>query len=136
MGAGKRFLLGVAEGDDAATAINAALSQAEKFSRTEALEDGVATRLAIVVEELVSNAFRRGSARQVGLALTVRHDAVLLALDDDGAAFDPTIERGFAGPDTETGGGVGLALIRAWADSWDYVREGERNRMRLTLPRT
>jgi anti-sigma regulatory factor (Ser/Thr protein kinase) len=56
-----------------------------------------------------------------------------LHLDDDGPAFDPTIDRDFDGPNRDRGGGVGLELVRNWAREFSYRREDGRNRVTLTL---
>lgn len=133
MGVGKRFLAHVPAGDDPFGAICDALAASEAFAAEARLSDGAATRLQVVVEELITNVLRHGLATQVELALEALPDGVDLAVEDDGIAFDPTQPSAFAGPDTETGGGVGLALVRAWSLRWDYVRERERNRSELTL---
>jgi serine/threonine-protein kinase RsbW len=90
----------------------------------------------VVVEELVSNAARHGAAGEVisiELALDAEDGHVSLLLEDDGIAFDPTTDRAFAGPDGETGGGVGLALVKAWASGFRYSRRAGRNRVELEL---
>ena len=136
MGAGKRFSARVSAGDDPAAASLAALAAAEDFASTAGLDARGGARLAVVVEELVSNAVRHGAedgSIAIELAMAVSGDEVELVLEDDGVAFDPTEERAFRGPDPETGGGVGLALVRAWANGFGYTRENGRNRIELRL---
>jgi anti-sigma regulatory factor (Ser/Thr protein kinase) len=136
MGTVERFSATVQPRDDAAPAILAALEATERFAMRAALAPAVAARLSIVVEELVSNALRHGGdgrAITVELSLTESDGQVRLDLADDGAAFDPTAERRFDGPDRESGGGVGLALIRAWAGEIAYARERGLNRVRVIL---
>ena len=70
---------------------------------------------------------------KLDLALTAELDGVRLTLEDDGVAFDPTADTDFAGPDRLTGGGVGLALVRTWADELAYARIDGRNRLELRL---
>lgn len=136
MGAGKRFSARVRAGDDPARASLSALIAAEEFATGEALDERARARLAVVVEELVSNAARHGigdGAIAIELTLTVGERGIAVVLEDDGVAFDPTEDRDFTGPDAATGGGVGLALVRAWANTLRYTREGGRNRIELVL---
>lgn len=136
MGAGKRFSARVSAGDDPAAASLAALAAAEEFAHEAGLDARGGARLAVVVEELVSNAVRHGAdagSIVIDLALSAGDGDIALSLTDDGVAFDPTADRGFSGPDAETGGGVGLALVRAWAKSLVYRREGGRNVVELRL---
>ena len=136
MGAGKRFSARVSAGDDPAAASLAALAAAEDFASEAALDARGGARLAVVVEELVSNAIRHGAADgaiMIDLSLTAGDGEIALALIDDGVAFDPTADRNFSGPDAETGGGVGLALVKAWANSFAYSRQDGRNVIELRL---
>lgn len=136
MGAGKRFSARVTAGDDPATASLAALAAAEDFASEAGLDARGGARLAVVVEELVSNAIRHGAedgSIAIDLVMALSGDAVALVLEDDGVAFDPTEERVFGGPDPETGGGVGLALVRAWASGFGYSRANGLNRVELRL---
>lgn len=136
MGAGKCFSAKVAAGDDPAAASLAALAAAEDFASAAGLDARGGARLAVVVEELVSNAVRHGAAGgmiAINLTLEAGHDEIAIILEDDGIAFDPTEQRAFTGPNPESGGGVGLALVRAWANSITYTRTRDRNRIELRL---
>ena len=136
MGAGKRFSARVSAGDDPAKASLAALIAAEDFATDEDLDARVRARLAVVVEELVSNAVRHGAQGgpiALELGMTVNADEIAIMLEDDGIAFDPTQDRGFSGPDAKSGGGVGLALVRAWTTAFRYDRVNDRNRLELRL---
>ena len=136
MGAGKRFSARVSAGDDPAAASLGALAVAEDFASEAGLDARGGARLAVVVEELVSNAVRHGAqggSIAIDLELSAGDDEIGLSLIDDGVAFDPTVDRAFSGPDAETGGGVGLALVRAWANSLVYRRADGRNVVELRL---
>lgn len=136
MGARKRFSARVSAGDDPAAASLAALAVAEDFASAASLDARGGARLAVVVEELVSNAIRHGTAGvaiAIDLTLTAGEGEIALALVDNGVAFDPTVERNFSGPDAETGGGVGLALVKAWANAFAYTRDNGRNVIELRL---
>lgn len=137
MGAVERFSATLTPGAQGASAILAALSAAERFARAAPLTAAGAARLAVIIEELVSNVLRHGAAgHKVTMELTLRAQErdVVLVLVDDGAPFDPTATRGFAGPDPQSGGGVGLELVKAWSRDLTYLREEGRNRLALTLP--
>ena len=136
MGAGKRFSAQVSAGDDPAVASLAALAAAEDFAHAVGLDARGGARLAVVVEELVSNAVRHGAeAGMIAIELTLDADdgEVALVLTDNGVAFDPTADRNFSGPDADTGGGVGLALVKAWANTFAYRRDDGRNVVELRL---
>jgi two-component sensor histidine kinase len=137
MGVVERFSAQLAPGDDAGPVIVAALQATERFTEAAALSSASDLRLAVIVEELVSNALRhgaRGGGLRLELTLCAEADGVKLDLVDDGIAFDPTAERGFSGPHPESGGSVGLALVRAWARDMAYCREPRSNRLSLTIP--
>lgn len=132
----KRLSVDFAPGADAHRALTALLADTAEFAVTARLASNSAERLAVVVEELVSNVARHGAAaRSVALTVDLRagHDGVALTVEDDGPAFDPT-GKAFAGPDQESGGGVGIELVRRWCDAMHYVRDGNRNRVELHLP--
>ena len=136
MGAGKRFSAGLQPGGDPSVVLVAALAAVEDFIAEARLDDRDGARLAVVVEELASNALRHGATERwlkLDLALTAELDGVRLTLEDDGVAFDPTADTDFAGPDRLTGGGVGLALVRTWADELAYARIDGRNRLELRV---
>ena len=136
MGAAKRFSARVSAGADPTDAVRAALAAAEEFSAEARLGESTAARLAVIVEELVSNALRHGAgerATTVEVELECNGEAIRVALDDDGVAFDPTTSRHFDGPNAETGGGVGLALVKAWVSEFRYARVAGRNRMTMLL---
>ena len=136
MGARKRFSARVSAGDDPAAASLAALAAAEDFATDAGLDARGGARLAVVVEELVSNAIRHGTAKgriAIDLTLESGDGEIAVVLEDDGIVFDPTEQRTFTGPNSDTGGGVGLALVRAWANAIAYTRSNGRNRIELLL---
>jgi serine/threonine-protein kinase RsbW len=133
----ERFSTTVDSRDDVGPQIVAALKVTERFARSANLAPIAAARLSVVVEELVSNTLRHGAdgaAITVEFTLTAADGLIRLCLADDCPPFDPTRERQFDGPDRDSGGGVGLALIRAWAREAAYARESGRNHVRLVLP--
>ena len=117
------------------TTVAAALELTRDFAVAAHVTDDTSARLAIIVEELVLNLIDHGGARgEIAIALSADTDAISLILIDSGAPYDP---RHAAIPATipDRGGGVGLALVGAWARIVDYTRTEGRNRLILTLPR-
>jgi anti-sigma regulatory factor (Ser/Thr protein kinase) len=105
------------------------------FAAGCALAERHADRLAVVVEEWVSNVAEHGApprASRVTIRLECAGAQVRLTLSDAGCAFDPR-GAGFEGPNVERGGGAGLELVRAWAEIADYRRTRARNRVVLLV---
>jgi anti-sigma regulatory factor (Ser/Thr protein kinase) len=95
-----------------------------------------ATRLAIVVEEVILNVATYGGAPPRWLEFTFIREplALELVIEDDGVAFDPTKA---AAPDLtgdiderETGG-LGVHLVMKLMDEVAYSRDGGHNRLVL-----
>lgn len=116
--------------------IHRAVSLVQLFSTTNALTPQQRTKLAILAEEAVTNLYDHGAVGP-GFAgsLTLARDAqaVRLVLCDSGHPFDPREEDEIDMPNLERGGGVGLAMIRAWAEIIDYRSENGVNRLDLKL---
>lgn len=114
-----------------------ALGDAVAAMRRYAVDQGLApthqARLCIIVEELITNMIEHGGGeRRIGLQLDRQGDAVRVAIEDDGPAFDPRDFADSAIP--ERGGGAGLRLVRIWAESIAYQSSGGRNRLELFVP--
>lgn len=98
-----------------------------------------ASRAAVIVEEVVRNAFRHGGASRLRLAAAADASSCTLRFADDGVAFDPA-----SAPeppraqrlDDPTEGGRGLLLLRRFASHLAYERSAGENRLtvRLALP--
>lgn len=124
---------------DTSEAIRPALVAVHEFAGHLGLDTAMAMRLAIVAEEALMN-LADHAACEVPLELTLRlwredggSAAVRIAVEDDGPPFDPRGVAAIDGPNPERGGGVGLALIRAWAEILDYRSQGGRNRLDLRM---
>ncbi|MEE4210901.1 MAG: ATP-binding protein [Parvularcula sp.] len=132
----RRFSAFLTKGSDPSIATRQALKFAREFLPESNLDQRGKVKIAIIVEELVSNAFRHGGhERDVSMALSLAaHEGfVALEMEDDAPAFDPTDKAAFIGPDPLTGGGIGLAIVRAWGEDLRYWREGQRNIVRLVI---
>lgn len=119
-----------------------ALADAVSVTRRFAVDHGLGTRdrahLCIIVEELVANLLehgRNGAERQIGVELSRRPSMIVLAIEDDGAAFDPRNAPNSTGA-AARGGGAGLRLVSAWSQIVDYRSADGRNRLELEMPLT
>lgn len=112
-----------------------AVRAARGFAVDCALAERHADRLAVVLEEWLSNLVEHGRTAP-GSRVAIRLDRagalVRLTVSDAGIAFDPRAVA-FQGPNRERGGGAGLELVRAWAEIVDYRRSRARNRVVLAV---
>ena len=113
---------------------------AEGFAGRHALPPAEWARLAILLEELFTNAVNHGypipgSPGRIEVVLDCAGERLTIEFSADGAAFDPLKA---ALPDLERSpahrpvGGLGLYIVRALADESHYRREPGRNRVFLT----
>lgn len=133
----KRFSVEVLPNAEPGPVIIDLLAGAAEFAAVAKLAPRDSERLAIVIEELTSNCMRHGARAcglQVALTLSMEPDSLKVLVIDDGMPFDPTARAPFRGPDPQTGGGVGLELVKTWCDQVVYRREGQTNRLELRLP--
>ena len=97
------------------------------------LDERLINRLEVVLEELVSNVVRHNAtATMVTLEAEYRDGAISLAIEDNGAAFDPlelTAPARFTTLEEAKLGGLGVPLIRRLTQSVHYQRTGGRNRV-------
>lgn len=132
----RRFSAFVPKGQEPRSAILQATEFAREFLIGRTLDARVEVKVIIIVEELVANVLRHGGAgRDVSVWLLLCEEAgsIRLELEDDGAPFDPASVSNFSGPDPRTGGGIGLAFVRAWGEDIAYARSGERNTLKLVV---
>ena len=132
----RRFSAFVASGCNPRPAILGALEFARDFLPDSSLDERARAKAAVILEEVVSNSLRHGGKdRDLSLCLSLDDvgDGLVLELEDDGAVFDPTSAATKDGPDPHTGGGVGIAIVRAWGEDITYSRVGERNILRLKI---
>lgn len=136
----KRISAAFTPGADPGAAIARLLEETARFAALAKLAPREREKLAVIVEEVASNAARHGmgsSDIRIGVELNASDGEIGIVIEDDGAAFDPTAAAAdFAGPDPHSGGGVGLELVRTWCDSAAYTRDGATNRLTLILDRT
>lgn len=98
-------------------------------------------RVVLIVEELVTNTVLHGHASGAPISLTLARDArsVTLLYEDKAPAFDPTpwLSHSHDALDEEVSarpvGNLGLRLIGQFATGFRYAREGEHNRLWITV---
>lgn len=92
-------------------------------------------QILLTIEELFSTsirfAFEDESMHQVVFHISMTESAIMLEMIDDGIPFNPMEYN----PDLQTDpaaldeGGMGLMLIKAFTDSYQYRREGHKNHL-------
>jgi anti-sigma regulatory factor (Ser/Thr protein kinase) len=94
----------------------------------------------LCLDEAVANILEhgKGSARASAIAADLeRSDSrVVLDIEDDGGAFDPSQvapPQPAQAVETASVGGRGIHLIRQFSSRMEYARAGGRNRLRLTF---
>ena len=106
------------------------------FANVVQLVPDDASRLAILVEELITNLYEHGGLGDenvLSLRIHVTDAEIDLLLTDPGRSFDPlAVPKAIP----SRGGGAGLKLARAWAERIDYQSSEGINRFRLVLPRS
>jgi serine/threonine-protein kinase RsbW len=117
-------------------AVHYAVVAARAFAQRAGIDGANAPRLAIVVEELVTNLFDHGGL-DVGdtfdLELSSTGKEVRFALSARGPEFDPWVSVARREPNTK-GAGTGLKLVKAWSSRLEHEYADGRNRLALTLP--
>jgi anti-sigma regulatory factor (Ser/Thr protein kinase) len=116
--------------------LHSALTAVDEFAGAQALHATMARRLAIIVEEIVTNVLGHASpGRDIALTLRLHQDdeGLFVTLEDDSIPFDPRLAPLPELPNPDRGGGVGLALVKAWTEIVSYDCEGSQNRLVLHL---
>ena len=96
------------------------------------LDDEVTMRACLAAEEAFANVVAHSGATWARYSVAV-HDGLLdVVLEDDGTAFDQTVDPGAGKPfDELDSGGMGLPIIRGSAQRLSYRREGCRNILQM-----
>jgi anti-sigma regulatory factor (Ser/Thr protein kinase) len=99
-----------------------------------------AFRLELVLVETVTNIIEHGSVDDecsiVEVQVARDMGRIVAQVDDDGPPFDPTAaprHRLPASLEETPIGGLGLHLIRAYTNDWEYRRINQRNQQRMTI---
>ena len=117
-------------------AVTQASDAARAFGVAQQLADDDCARLCIVIEELVANLYEHGGLtdqHKIELILSREPGCIRTIIADPGKPFDPRSTTP-KGERPERGGGVGIEIIRSWAQFIDYTVTLEGNRLELVLP--
>jgi serine/threonine-protein kinase RsbW len=116
-----------------------------QFCRENGLSAEIEGDVCLALEEIVINVIRygypEGGKHDILVGLSLDHDCVTAAVEDDGAPFNPL---GVPEPDTHSLlearpiGGLGIQIVRHLMDRLEYSRIDDRNRlvMRKRVPRS
>jgi len=117
--------------------VSQASQAAREFAETQGLSSDESARICVVIEELIANLVEHGGLTEedmVELSLGNEAGGVRIIIADRGKSFDP-----WSAPPNrerpERGGGVGIEIVRAWAQFVDYAATAEGNRLELLLLR-
>jgi anti-sigma regulatory factor (Ser/Thr protein kinase) len=117
-------------------AVARAIEAARRFGEAQLLPENELARLCIVIEELVANLYDHGGltgADKVELVLINEPGHIRVTLADPGAVFDLRSAPKERQP-PDRGGGVGLDIVRAWAQIVGYEVTSDGNRLEFLLP--
>ncbi len=139
MGSGTTISLCHQAGDNLSRSLRPALVEVHEFAGRIALDAAMTRRLVIVVEELLVNLLEHSGESAGGgqLSASLRLDetarGLVLRLEDDGVPFDPRGAGAVDMPNQDRGGGVGLALVKAFAQIESYTTKSGLNRLTLRM---
>ena len=117
------------------TAVHDATTAARAFAEEGGVADADVARLAVVVEELVTNFYDHGEIShedEIFVELSLTEVDLRLVITDSGRPFDPG--KADNGDLPERGGGAGLKLVRAWASHIRYQSADGSNQLVVHLP--
>ena len=120
------------------TALETLTASLQQHADENGIAEQVTHRLLVIVEELFVNFVNHGGAADGRFEVKVdRSNAGLqLHIADDGLPFNPLASESV---DTDAGladrdvGGLGLHLVRQFADSFAYLRIDDRNVVEICL---
>ena len=122
-----------------ASEISAAVTWLKELAVRHGMGEESLFRLDVCASEVLDNVAEhayRGSSRDVHLDLFLDQNTATLTIEDTGAPFDPEMHVPQPLPRSLIDapiGGLGLRLVRQFADSLLYERLGERNRLMLRI---
>jgi anti-sigma regulatory factor (Ser/Thr protein kinase) len=117
-------------------AVSQAADAARVFGEAQWLTEDELARLCIIIEELITNLYDHGGLREIDtveLSLHSERDDIRIIIADSGKPFDPR-SAPTKRQRPERGGGVGIDIVRSWAQIVAYDVTPEGNRLELLLP--
>jgi anti-sigma regulatory factor (Ser/Thr protein kinase) len=122
--------------DSQLSEIRRASALVDEFKARHGLADEDTNAIHVVLDEILSNSIRHGLAgvasHAIAVTLELAEGEIVIAVEDDGVAYDPTqapapVLTGTLEERTE--GGLGLTFVRALTDAIEYRRIDGRNRL-------
>ena len=111
----------------------------EAWAKQHGIPEQTAQQVDLCAAEAVTNVMTHGvggsDAREIELRIGRQGDDVVLDIEDDGIAFDPT-EAPLPAPvtmDSDRVGGWGIRIVRRLSDEVRYHRINGRNRLTLVF---
>ncbi|HIK45776.1 MAG TPA: ATP-binding protein [Leptolyngbyaceae cyanobacterium M65_K2018_010] len=95
--------------------------------------------LAEAVTNIIENAYTDGAVHEINLAIDPTPPRLQIQIRDDGLPFNPLDHPEVVQPqslDEAQVGGLGIHLIRSYAQECRYERQGNENWFTILLPRT
>jgi serine/threonine-protein kinase RsbW len=117
-------------------AIRQASNAARVFGEAQWLTKDELARLCIIIEELVANLYDHGGLTEIDkadLSLGSEPGGIRIIIADSGKPFDPR-SAPTRRQRPERGGGVGIDIVRSWAQFVAYDVTAAGNRLELLLP--
>jgi anti-sigma regulatory factor (Ser/Thr protein kinase) len=118
--------------------IRRASALVDEFKARHGLADEDSDAIHIVLDEVLSNSIRHGIAdaalHEIVVSLALADGEIVLQVDDNGVAYDPTEAPtpSLAGTLEERNeGGLGVTFVRALTNAIEYQRLDGRNRLVL-----
>lgn len=116
-------------------------SRIEEFLHSLDVPGDTMFRVNLAIEELLANiisyGYGDGDRHLIQVTVRVTGAAVVVGIEDDGAAFDPFARAPVdtaAGIDQRSPGGLGIHLVKEMIGAVAYRRSGGRNRITLRQP--
>ncbi|WP_048438751.1 ATP-binding protein [Caenimonas sp. SL110] len=127
----------VARGRDESGAVREAVLQ---FLNRSGVDSATVFKVELILEETFVNlawhAFDDDLEHEVEIGIELDGSQLVIVISDDGVAFDPTQAPEPARPTSlhdAVPGGLGLILVRKFAQSVTYERRDARNRLTICL---
>ena len=118
--------------------LNGTLDSLEAWMEQNSAAQGLIYTVRLSLEELGTNIIKYGYDDDAAHTVLAEFDLgppALMRIEDDGHPFDPTMDA--PEPDLEASaedrsiGGLGLFMVRSMVAGMGYIREGNRNVLRL-----
>ena len=124
-------------------AIDEAAALVSDFCARHAIDRRLELKLTLVLEELITNTIEHGFGGErdapIRVALRASEAGIELSYEDSAPPFDPLAQAAAAPASVDAAlddrpiGGLGIHLVGRLARDARYAREGDRNRLWLTL---